>query len=192
MNVFVILVTEWFNSRECLTFQYLPNNPSTYVVYLQFILKSIPLNIWDQLSRFKHEQQIWLTHETCLMKNHILLFSCFRLTCSSMFGLFLWVARSHGGHVADGDLIGEYRIMRHSLELNHSVTKITTFICIHLCFSRNNMHLWIMIDTGDICYGITVSMSVNFIYVETLPFNQHDLNTWIFLCLFKNELEVWW
>ena len=46
-----------------------------------------------------------------------------------------------------------------------------------------------MIDTGDICYGITVSMSVNFIYVETLPFNQHDLNTWIFLCLFKNELE---
>ena len=129
---FVILVTEWFNSSECLTFQYLPINPSTYVVYLQFILKSIPLNIWDQLSRFKHEQQIWLTHETCLMKNHILLFSCFRLTCSSMLGLFLWVARSHGGHVADGDLIGEYRIVRHSLELNHSVTKITTFIFVFI------------------------------------------------------------
>ena len=166
---FVILVTEWFNSSECLTFQYLPNNPN---IYLQFILKSIPLNIRDQLSRFNHEQQMWLTHETCLMKNHILLFSCFRLTCSSMLGLFLWVARSHGGHIADGNLIGEYRIMRHSLELNHSVTKITTFICIQLCFSRNNMHLWIMVDTGEICYEITISMLrvwISYTYVEPLP-----------------------
>ena len=103
------------------------------------------------------------------MKNWILLFICFRLTCSCMLGLFLWVARSHGGHVADGDLIGEYRIVRHSLELNHSVTKITTFICIHLCFSRDNMHLWIKIATGKICYEITISMSVNFIVLSPCP-----------------------
>ena len=103
------------------------------------------------------------------MKNCILLFICFRLTCSCMLGLFLWVARSHGGHVADGDLIGEYRIVRHSLELNHSVTKITTFICIHLCFSRDNMHLWIKIATRKICYEITISMSVNFIVLSPCP-----------------------
>ena len=144
MNVFTILVTDWFNLRKYITFQYLPNNP----IYLKIYTFEQPRSV--------EQNHIWATYvinpETWHMKNYVLLFSFFRLTCSCVLGLFLWVARSHGGHVADGDLIGEYRIVRHSLELNHSVTKtVITFNCIHLCFSRDNMHLWIMIDTGEIC-----------------------------------------
>ena len=67
------------------------------------------------------------------MKNSI--FSYYvrnRLTCSCMLGLILGIARSRGGHVADGDLISEHRIMRHSLELNHLVAKFTkAIISIH-------------------------------------------------------------
>ena len=65
--------------------------------------------------------QIWIQNNLGFM----VLILMYRLTCSCMFGLIFWVARSRGGHVADGDLIGEHRIMRHSLELNHLVTKFT-------------------------------------------------------------------
>ena len=65
--------------------------------------------------------QIWIQNNLGFM----VLILMYRLTCSCMFGLIFWVARSRGGHVADGDLIGEHRIMRHSLELNHLVTRFT-------------------------------------------------------------------
>ena len=46
------------------------------------------------------------------------------LTCSRMFSLFLGIASSNSIHITDIDLIGEDRIMGHSLKLNHTVTEI--------------------------------------------------------------------
>ena len=46
------------------------------------------------------------------------------LTCSRMFRLFLGIATANSIHIPDIDLIGEHRVMGHTLKLNHTVTEI--------------------------------------------------------------------
>ena len=59
------------------------------------------------------------------------------LTCSRMFSLFLGIASANSIHITDIDLIGEDRIMGHSLKLNHTVTEILQLytFCYTICLS---------------------------------------------------------